>query len=194
VKYTLSLPKTTLPGGYYAVAFAQTQAPKVANSITLNERVGEIFYLQAAGPVVQKGQLLSWASNIFQEPPLTSTIRLEDSGAVNFPATIHYLVKDAFGGTKYSLGTIKEVLPQTIRRVTIVWNSTPSLGIFKVTGTVSFLNHTHNLPTKWVLIMSRTVRIYALLILGVLVLLIIVRVFYHLIFRHGKRRSRNKKK
>lgn len=191
IDYSITVPKTTLPGAYFGVAFAQTQFPKVPNAITLNERVGEIFYIRAAGPVKQGGELLTWQSGMFQEPPLTSTIRLEDTGALNFPATIQFSVKDIFGQSKYSLSTVKEVLPQTIRRVTIPWDKTPSIGIFKVGGTVSFLGHTHTLPTRWVLVMSHTVRLYLLIVVIVLALLIVIRFIYRV--THKSKKSKPKR-
>ncbi|HUD05337.1 MAG TPA: hypothetical protein VMR18_00235 [Candidatus Saccharimonadales bacterium] len=192
VDYSITVPKTTLPGAYFAVAFAQTQYPKIPNTITLNERVGEIFYIQVAGPVTQGGKLLTWQSNPFQEPPLTSTIRIEDSGGLNFPATIQVSVKDVFGQSKYSLSTVKEVLPQTIRRITIPWDKSPSIGIFKVSGTINFLGHEHKLPTKWVLVMSHTVRMYLLIVVVVLVLLIIMRFIYRTTRRSKKPKSKKK--
>lgn len=174
VNYTISIPENTQPGGYYAAAFAETQYPKIANSITLNERVGELFYIQAAGPVVKKGELLTWQSNFFQKPPLTSTIRLQNDGSIHYPATIQLKVKDILGHSKYSLTTTKELLPQTIRRVTMPWNKTPAIGLFKVTGSVSFLDQHETLPTKWVLVMSSTVRLAIAIILALAVLTIVV--------------------
>lgn len=175
VNYAISMPANTPPGGYYAVVFAQTKYPKTA-SITLNERVGEIFYIQAAGPVTKQGELVSWQSAIFQKPPLTAVMRLENSGGIHYPAAIQVDVRDVFGRSKYSLSTTKEVLPQTIRRVTVSWSKAPSLGIFKVTGTVSFLNQHKTLPTKWVFVMSQTVR---LVLLGLLVLIILLSAARH---------------
>jgi len=170
VGYSITMPKNTTPGGYYAVAFAETKFPQSGNSITLNERVGEVFYIEAAGPVVKKGQLLTWSVPFFQKPPLTSTMRVEDSGGINFPTTINVKVEDAFGQAKYTLATVKQILPQTIRRIIVPWALTPSLGLFKVTGTVSFLSTRTTLPTRWVLVMSPTVQ----LAFGLIALLIIL--------------------
>jgi hypothetical protein len=127
---------------------------------------------------VKKGGLLSWQSSLLQKPPLTSTIRLQDNGSINYPATIDLKVKDILGHTKYSLTTQKELLPQTIRRITIPWNKTPSIGLFKVTGEVQFLNQTKNLPTKWVLVLSSTFRLIILAFVLVLILLTIVKSLY----------------
>jgi hypothetical protein len=176
VNYTVTVPENVQPGGYYAAAFAETQYPKNAAGITLNEQVGELFYIEVAGPVVKTGKLLTWSSSFFQKPPLTSTIRLEDNGSINFPATIHLQVKDILGHTKYSLLTTKQLLPQTIRRITMPWSGTPSIGLFKVTGTVSFLNHSQTLPTKWVLVMSSKVRWAVLAVVILIILAFIVQV------------------
>jgi len=187
VNYSVSMPANTPPGGYYAAVFAQTQYPKTANGITLNERVGEIFYIQAAGPVTKKGELASWQAGIFQKPPLTAALRLENNGTIHYPAAIQVNVRDIFGRSKFSLNTTKEVLPQTIRRVTISWNKAPAIGIFKVTGSVSFLNQHKTLPTKWVFVMSQTVRLVLGAILAVIILLGIARSAY-------RRRSARKTK
>lgn len=186
INYTISVPENTQPGGYYAAAFAETQFPQVANSITLNERVGELFYIEVAGPVAKKGELLTWQSNFLQKPPLTSTIRLQDSGSINFPATIRVNVRDILGQTKFSLYTVKELLPQTIRKITIPWNKTPSIGLFRVSGSVSYLNQTNQLPTKWVLVISPTIRLILVIVVVVALLLVAVQFLYH-------RRKRTKK-
>ncbi len=178
IGYTITIPENVQPGGYYAAAFAETQYPKAANSIVLNERVGELFYIQVAGPVVKKGEMLTWKSGFFQKPPLTSVIRLQNSGSIHFPSTIKLTVKDILGHTKYQLTTQKELLPQTIRRVTIPWDKTPSIGLFKVSGDVTFLNQHQKLSTKWVLVMSNTARLIVLIILVPLILLLAARYFY----------------
>lgn len=170
INYTITVPENTQAGGYYAAAFAETQYPKSSNGITLNERVGELFYIQVAGPVVKKGELLTWQSNFLQKAPLTSFIRLQDDGSIHYPADIQMQIKDIFGNTKYTLNSQKELLPQTIRKISLPWAKTPAFGLFKVSGNVSFLNHHETLSTKWVLVMSNTVR----LIVAVIVVLFIL--------------------
>ena len=190
INYTISVPQNTLPGGYYAAAFAETQIAAKTNGVTLNERVGELFYIQVAGPVVKKGSLLSWSSGILQKPPLTSALRIQDNGSIHFPTQITYVIKDIFGHPKYTLNTDKELLPQTIRRITLPWNKSPSIGLFKVTGTVKFLGQEKTMPTKWVLVMSSAVRLITLaLMLIVLVFLVVIRPRYL-----SKRRAKEPKK
>jgi hypothetical protein len=178
VNYSITMPANTPPGGYYAAAFAETKLPPKANSIVLNERVGEIFYLQAAGPVTQKGELLTWQSSIFQKPPLTSTLRFKNDGGVHYRAVIDLKVQDIFGHDKYKLQTVKEVLPQTTRKVVVPWQKTPAIGLFKVKGNVSFLNQKKTLPTRWVLVMSQPIRIAFLVVLLIIVLFVVFRAGY----------------
>lgn len=175
INYSINMPANTPPGGYYAAVFAQTHLPKSASGVNLNERVGQLFYLQAAGPVAKKGELLSWQANILQKPPLAVAIRLENSGGVHYPAIIKVSVQDAFGHPKYSFTTTKEVLPQTIRRVPISWDKAPNIGLFKVSGSVSFLNQHHTLPAKWVLVVSQKVRLVLAGLLALIVLFVVAR-------------------
>jgi hypothetical protein len=134
--------------------------------------------LQAAGKVAQKGSLLSWQSPLFQKPPLTSTLRLKNDGGVHYRASINLQVQDIFGHDKYKLQTVKEVLPQTTRKVVMPWQKTPSIGLFKVKGTVTFLNQKKTLPTRWVLVMSQPIRVAFLLIILLIILFVSFRAGY----------------
>ena len=188
VNYTITVPQDAQPGGYYAVAFAETEMPQTTNGVTLNQRVGVLFYIKVAGDIPESGQLLTWQSDFLQKPPLTSVLRLENSGSAHYTADLTVYVKDIFGRPKYTLNSSKVILPQTIRKITIQWNDTPSFGLFKTDGVVSFLGETHNLPTAYVLVMSEAVRLYVLLALVVIIVLIIVRVVWKKI--RAKRRAK----
>jgi hypothetical protein len=185
VNYTIHVPSGTLAKGYYAVAFAQTQ-PKTdtKTGVVVTDRVGEIFYLRVAGNATQGGKLLGWQTSFLQEPPITPIVRIEDSGAYNFPSIVTINIKNVFGRTVYAVNTTKQILPQTIRRIETPWPKTPSIGIFKVSGTAQFLNHTYQLPTKYVLVVSKTIRI----ILVVVIVLIVIAIIYRRSRAHGRKR------
>lgn len=182
-KYSIVVPPHTQPGGYYAAIFAQATPPK-SSSITLNERVGELFYIQVAGPVTQHGALLTWQTGTLQQPPLQSTLRIQDSGNLHFPATVHYEVDDVLGHPKYNLNTIKELLPQSIRRIPLSWDGAPPVGLFKVKGTVSYLGNTQTLPAKWVLVMSFGARIALVGIFAVILAFLLGRTTYKIKHKH----------
>lgn len=185
VNYQINVPKNTQPGGYYAVAFAQTHSTKSAAGIVINERVGEIFYIQVAGSVPKSGKLLTWSTSFLQIPPITSIIRLEDDGGFNYASNIQVVVRDVFGNPKYTLTTQKEVLPHTIRKIIITWPQTPSLGLFKVNGYVTVLGKTKSLSTIYVLVVSQTVR--------KVLLVIVVAIVAIAVALGAARRSRNHK-
>jgi hypothetical protein len=176
IYYTLSVPKATLPGGYYGVAFAQTQLPSATSrGVIVNERVGCIFYVHVAGPAKQAGSVLSWQTAFLQKPPLQATLRLEDSGSVHYTSHITLTVRDIFGTPKYSYQTEKIILPQTIRRVIITSSSLPGFALLKVNGTATVIGQTKLLPTKYVLIMSKTTRTTLLVIVIVLCIMLVLR-------------------
>jgi hypothetical protein len=171
IVYTINVPKDVPAGGYYATVFAQTISTKTQNSsVMLNERVGEVFYIQVAGPVTQKGQVIGWQVSHLQSSPLIATTRLQNSGGLHFAATVHVSVKDVFGRTKFSYTTAHEVLPQTTRRVNATWSSAPILGLYKVNGSVAFLHGHTTLRAQWVLVMAAPLQL-ALLGLAVLSIL-----------------------
>jgi hypothetical protein len=192
IDYLLTVPADTPAGGYYAVAFVETQAPKTATGVIVNEQVGEIFYIQVAGPVNQAGKILTWSSPFFQKPPLTAILRLENNGGLFYFSNITIVVRDIFNTPKFTLVTQKAVLPQTIRRITDTWTKTPSLGFFKITGSATILGHNQILSTKYVLVMSKTVRYVFLVVAGLLILAIIINLILRQ--KHHKKFHQSAKK
>ena len=162
VDYTITVPKNVQDGGYYAVAFAETNNPKASVGVTINERVGMLFFIQVGNNVVKSGLVQSFTSKFLQYPPLTSTVKVANTGSIYYKADFEYRVKDIFGGTKYLLKGQKIILPQTIRKLELPWKNSPAFGLFKVSGNVNFLGNDHLLGTKYVLVMSKTARIISI--------------------------------
>ncbi|HSX15959.1 MAG TPA: hypothetical protein VLF40_04165 [Candidatus Saccharimonadales bacterium] len=187
VNYTVTVPSGTAPGGYYAVAFAETKTATTRQGVVVNERVGEIFYIQVAGKVRQAGKLLTWSTPFLQTQPLQSSLRLENDGGLDYASDIRVSVRDLFGRPKYTLNTTKEVLPQTIRHIPITWDKSPVLGLFKVTGTVTVAGKTQPLATHYVLVASPPLRLAGLALAAVLIAYFAGRK----LFRY--RRARNRK-
>jgi hypothetical protein len=170
--YRISVPAGTPAGGYYATLFAETEGGNKSGGVILHERVGTIFYITVSGALKQQGQLLSWKSSFIQAPPLTASLRIENSGNVHFPVTLHANVKDIFGKTKYTQYTVKEVLPQSIRAIPVVWSGASSFGLVKVSGTVQYLGKTQTLASHDVLLLSSTVKTILIILLVMLLLAI----------------------
>lgn len=156
--YTITVPSTVKPGGYYAVIFAETESKVEGTGVTTQKRVGSVVYIRVAGDVIEKGGVASWSVPWLQKPNLQQSLRIENTGSVHFAATIRTTVKDLFGKTKLSYVQKRNILPEKIRRVNIEWEKTPSLGIFKVDGSVELLGNTTPLTTKYVLVISEPIR------------------------------------
>lgn len=186
VHYTIQVPAGTKPGGYYAVVFAQTKVQQPVNGVATTKRVGTIFYLQVSGPVKQRGKVASWGVHFFQQKPLTAVLRMEDDGRLHYTAEVQMQATAVFGHTHYSFDQSRRVLPETIRRITIPWNGSPAVGLFKVSGTVTYLGHAQILPSRYVLVASTPVLILIVAcLLGLVIILVslVVRLKKH---KHGK--------
>jgi hypothetical protein len=192
VDYTVTVPQNTPPGGYYAVAFAETPIQSASNlaGINLYQRVGYIFYIQIPGPAQKTGGVSGWDVKFLQQQSLTSTLFIEDSGSLDYMSAVHVNVQDIFGATKYSFNGQKVILPQTIRKVALNWGGAPPIAFFKIKGSVTVFGQSHNLPTKYVLVMSNYVRVIVAAILFVVIILPVVR---YLIRRKRSRGNKNYK-
>lgn len=158
VRYQVRVPSGTAPGGYYAVAFVESKNGENKAGVTINQRLGEIFYICVNGTVQENTSIRNWSSPFLQAQPLTASLRLQNTGGVHTTVTASLQVTDLFNHTKHKLTTQKEVLPQTVRRLPLTWQKTPPLGLFKVSGTVELQGKTQQLPTKYVLVASPLIR------------------------------------
>lgn len=188
--YTIAVPATTKPGGYYAVIFAETESKVEGTGVTTQKRVGTVVYIRVAGDAVEQGAVASWVVPWFQEPNLLQTLRLENTGSVHYTATVRTTIKDLFGNTKLTYAQKRNVLPEKVRKIEIEWEKTPALGVFKVNGTVEIFGKTTPLSTKYVLVMSKEIQ------RGLMILLALVVLFYlsKKIYRHRKAKKKQGEK
>lgn len=154
VNYSVTVPKGTEPGGYYAVAFVQSKSEQRDRGVLVNQRVGEVFYIQVAGDVRQDGKIKSWEVPFMQAAPLKADLRLSNDGGVHYASNTRIHVKDIFGNTKHNQTSDKQILPGTIRHIPFVWEDAPPFGLFKVTGMTHLPTGDVQLETKLVLMMS----------------------------------------
>ena len=161
VRYSLTIPAKTPPGGYYGAVFAQTKPVLVAqdkNIIQVSQRLGELFYLQVAGPVTQSGKVASWQAGFLQLATPTASLRLENSGGLHYFGDIRVSFQDVLGHQKYAAALQKVVLPRTIRRISVQWPKPPAVGLFKVGGQVIINGKPAVLPSRYILVVSAAAR------------------------------------
>lgn len=173
VGYTVRVPKDAASGGHYAVLFAETQPPAGSANVARKKRVGSLLYMNVSGDTRLSGSLESWGAPFWQKRrPVTSQLRIRNDGNTHFQADLQATYTNILGKKQFELNQQLLILPGTTRRVPVTWQNTPTLGLFKASGTVTFLDQTHNLPTQWVLLLP--VRIVAVFVSVIVVLLIIL--------------------
>lgn len=174
IPFTITVPKGTGAGSYFATIFAETK-DKGTSGVVTRKRVGMIVYLRVSGNAIEKGSLDQWDVPFLQEAPLTATAKIANPGSVHFRAKVSMTVSDIFGNEKFTYENAPEVLPQKLRSIPISWQNGATFGLFKVSGKVSYLGKTETLPTKFVLVANTAAR---LAVIGALLLLLTLGVVY----------------
>lgn len=184
VPFTLRVPQNATPGGHYAAVFAATKLPEGTSSIVTQKRVGVLTYITVNGDIKNAGSIESWDAAFWQtQAPLKSAIRIKNDGNNHFDAKTRVVVTDIFGNTKSISEATNIVLPGTIRRIPVSWDGAPAFGLFKVSGTVEYLEASEALPARYVLMLGVP---YFFLMLG-LVSVVVVLAFRSRRKRHGRR-------
>jgi hypothetical protein len=158
IPFTISVPKATGAGSYYATVFAETEDKGTAGVIT-RKRVGMVVYLRVTGDAVEKGSIASWDVPWLQEAPFSATLKMANEGSVHFRTKVKVRISDLFGGTKFTYERDPEIIPQKVRKIPIAWDKGATFGFFKVDGEVNYLDKTEKLPTRIVFIASTPMRL-----------------------------------
>ena len=156
VPYTISVPKNASPGGHYAVLFAKTDQPEERpGTIVSAKQVGSLFLLTVNGDLQKAGRIIDFKSAFAQRSPkYEAALRMENTGNVHYDAEIRLTLTDVLGNIKFDQQMKNAVLPQTTRKFKFEWNDAPAAGLFKVGGSVKYLDRTEQLPSQYVLMMS----------------------------------------
>ena len=158
IPFTISVPKGTGAGSYYATVFAETSDAAKSGVVT-RKRVGTVVYIRVSGNAVERGSVDSWQVPWLQQDPLHATLKMANTGSVHYEAGIKIKVDDVFGGTKFNYERKPKVLPQKLRSIPVVWEDGAKFGLFKVSGEVKYFDKTAKLPTRYVFIANTPMRI-----------------------------------
>ena len=169
IPFTVSVPKETGAGSYFATIFAET-TEKGTSGVVTHKRVGMIMYLRVSGNAVQRGSISRWDVPFIQQAPFGATVKVANTGSVHFPAKVKVTIADVLGNPKYAYERMPEILPQKLRAIPVTWPKGATFGLFKVSGEVNYLGKTEKLPTRLVFIANTPMR---LLTIGLLLALVI---------------------
>jgi hypothetical protein len=175
ISYVVNVPKDASPGGHYAVLFAETQPPKaVGSQVVRKKRVGSLIYITVNGNYKKSGSLANWGATFWQpKKPLAANLKIKNDGNVHFQVDSTVNFKNIFGKTRMQLNQQHLVLPGTTRKLPVTWERAPYIGIYKIDGSVKFLDKQQDLPTKWAVILPVPVLIA---IGGIVVLAVLYKV------------------
>lgn len=154
VPYTITIPEKATAGGHYAVLFAETQPQESESTqVARKKRVGSLLYVTVNGELVNSGSLESWDTQLWQKSkPVTTAFRVKNDGNVHFQVNSQITFSTIFNKPRLQLNQEQLVLPGTTRKIVAQMEKTPPIGIYRVSGTVSYLNKTEKLASKWIIL------------------------------------------
>lgn len=170
IPYTVTVPKKAKAGGHYAVLFAETQ-PKQAEGtqVTRKKRVGSLLYVTVDGNLINSGSLEGWDAKLWQKnKPIGAAIRIKNDGNVHFQVNSQVTFSNLFNKPRLQLNQEQVVLPGTTRKIIANMEKTPVIGIYRVSGTASFLDKNETLPSKWIVLLP--IQVVNLLIAAIAIL------------------------
>jgi len=189
VHYTVTVPKNTAPGGYYAVIFAETANEATGGSgVVSHNRIGDILYITVSGSVKQAGSLSGASIPFFHvATSIDMDVDISNQGGVHFPSTATLSVTN-FSNTKtlFKGSYDRIILPQTVRQVTATWQPTSPIGIYQVHRQATILGKTDTLPVAYILVISPW------FLIGFISLVLILLAFLAQVWRHRLRKRRHK--
>lgn len=170
VKYEINVPKDIPAVGQYAALFAETTGEEDnGGAVITKKRVGMILYGKVSGgDTRQSGELISSDVAFWQQNrPLSSKIRVKNTGNTDFMSYSKFKVKNFFGGkVRYESQNLDHaVLPDTVRAINLEWNDA-TIGLYKVEIESQILGKTE--------IIEKTVLMAPFWLLAVILILLLI--------------------
>ena len=169
VAYTISAPRNTAPGGYYAVLFTETSTSTASGGIVTHDRVGDVLYITVAGPVQTGGAVREVSvPYITMASDVSLGVLVSNTGGVHFSTDASFVARNLFGKVVFQSTSRHHVLPQTVRRITATWK-TPMFGLYRIERSATVAGRTQHIADHWVVVLRPWMIV---LLCGILVLCI----------------------
>ncbi len=131
VPFSISIPESALPGGYYAVIFWETVSDRDNDNVPLkiSSRVGTLIFLKVKGDVKEDAELLDFyvmpIRKYFFGFPLNFIVRLSNNGNIHIRPSIEVSFKNKFGlNETFKMNESNNyILPESIRRFELFWGN-----------------------------------------------------------------------
>jgi hypothetical protein len=168
VGYTLTAPKVTASGGYYAVVFAETTGT-VGGGVSASNRVGDILYMTVDGQVKQGGSLSGAPLSKFVfGSSIPIGVKVTNNGGLHFQTDSHLGVTTLSGKSVFRADSTHYVLPQTTRLISSEWTPASFGGIYKVSRSATVAGANKSLPDEWIVVATpKIIPLIAFIILAI---------------------------
>ena len=194
VKFSINVPEDAVGGGQYAAIMAYTEdGANPDASIKVASQVAALLYGRVSGQDMRpEGEIAEQDIPfvVFDSNPLEASIVAYNTGNVDFMIYHTFTVTDMLSGEEIinpettdnkgnKLGASSAiVLPGTSRRDTLVWETTPKIGLYKIKQATTFLDQT--IESEQVVIFCPMWLVFAILgLILLLILWIILAVRHH---------------
>lgn len=152
IPVTITIPKNTSPGGYYAAVLvsneptvtAETQNASTAGTTRVISRIGTLFFIRVNGPANPAGMLQGFRINapsnqaIYNSGPFTFEILFNNTGNLYLTPYGTITIKNMFGETVATIPVNAYYsLPQSLRYRDIAWDGQALFGRYTATLTLN---------------------------------------------------------
>lgn len=133
IKYSVSAPINSEPGGRYISLFASTSTQLDNGEVKSIQRVSSLLYVTVNGDVTRVGKLLSLNSPKILKRNSLFAFSLQNKGTAHFTSRYSVTIKNLFNNDNVaSLSGNSLILPGTIRSVSDKMPLSKSPGLYKV--------------------------------------------------------------
>lgn len=140
--FTIAVPANAEPGGHFGSIIFKTDAKAPNGSgAAVSQEIGTLLLVKVAGNITEKAEIASFAptKSIFEGAPVSFVTRIANKGNVFFKPRGTITITDEFGHevTKLQLDE-RNVLPNSIRRLTNDWMPKLTMGHYTATLAVTY--------------------------------------------------------
>ncbi len=184
VPYTIQVPKNTVPGGYYAVIFAETSNDN-ATGVVPRSRVGDILYITVNGTIKSGGDIVAnQLPSIVFGGSVPIGAKISNNGGAHFVTTATYSVTDISGKEVFKASLERYVLPQTERNVSTPWSPQSLFGLYTVHRSATIAGTSKSLPDQKFVYINPWLLVATIVLIGIFVGIVF--------FRARRRRAQRK--
>lgn len=144
VPFSIAIPKTAAPGGYFAAIFFGSQEPgaQAGGQVSVGGKIGVLVLLRVSGEVVEGGGLLEFSTKpldkasggeeqrFFTTLPIAFTYRVNNTGGDRVVPLGEIKIKNTLQLTSATLLANKNegsILPNSVRKFEVVWGQEPQV-------------------------------------------------------------------